>query len=248
MFYTRIPCPRWVGHEPEYLNKATRYFPLVGWLVGSICFGVFIGAQYLWGTAIGVGLSVVSGILVTGAFHEDGFGDACDGFGGGWTKERILEIMKDSRIGAYGTIGLTMLLLLKYTAWIQVSFPGINWRWLLLIFITCHSLSRLTAICISFVLPYAREDELSKSKPIAQSFSWREAVGSLFFGLLPYGIMVSRHIYYLLILVPLVILIVWASRYFKKWLGGYTGDCLGAVEQLAELFILLSLIAIWKYI
>ncbi len=248
MFYTRIPCPKWVGHEPDYLNKATRYFPLVGWLVGGISFAVFWAAQYWLGTAVAAVLSIAAGILVTGAFHEDGFGDVCDGFGGGWTKEKILEIMKDSRIGAYGAIGLALLLLLKYTVLQRVAFAGINWQWLLLIFVMYHSLARFTAIALSFVLPYSREDATSKVKPIAQSYSWREVAGSAVFGLLPLGIMASRHPYYLFILLPLLALCVWAVRYLKRWLGGYTGDCLGAVEQLAEVIILMSLIVIWKYI
>jgi adenosylcobinamide-GDP ribazoletransferase len=248
MFYTRIPCPRWVGHEPDYLNKATRYFPLIGWIVGLVVFTVLVTAQYWWGTSVAVVLSLAAAILVTGAFHEDGFGDACDGFGGGWTKVRILEIMKDSRIGAYGAIGLIVLHLLKYAAWLRLVFPGIHWPWLLLLCITVHALARTTAISLSFMLPYAREDEDSKAKPIAKAFSWREVTGSLVLGLFPLGVMVSRHLYYLWVLAPLVLLVIWARQYFKKWLGGYTGDCLGAVEQVAEVVIVLSITAIWKYI
>jgi adenosylcobinamide-GDP ribazoletransferase len=248
MFYTRIPCPRWITHDPDYLNKATRYFPLIGWIVGSISFAIFWGSHFLLGTPLAAGLAMAAAILTTGAFHEDGFGDACDGFGGGWTKEKILLIMKDSRIGAYGTIGLTVLLLLKFTALSQIAFPNSNWRWLLLIYIMHHSLARLTAITISFIIPYAREDESSKVKPIAKSYSWKEVTGSLLFGLLPLAIMIWRHWAYTVVLIPLLLLCFFAVRYFKKWLGGYTGDCLGAAEQLAELFILLTLIALWKFI
>jgi adenosylcobinamide-GDP ribazoletransferase len=111
-----------------------------------------------------------------------------------------------------------------------------------------HALARLTAISISFALPYAREDMDSKAKPIAQAFSWREVAGAFILGLLPYAVVASRHYFYLAILLPLLLLHVWAVRYFKKWLGGYTGDCLGAVEQIAELIIMLSFIAIWKFI
>jgi adenosylcobinamide-GDP ribazoletransferase len=248
MFYTRIPCPRWVGHEPDYLNKATRYLPLVGWIVGAIHFAVLWGALQLWATPIAVALGMAAAIFTTGAFHEDGFADVCDGFGGGWTKEKILAIMKDSRVGAYGAIGIGMLLLTKFAVLGQLVFPGIKWYWLLLVLITIHALARLTAISISFVLPYAREDADSKAKPIAQAFTWREVGGAFFFGLLPYAVVVSRHYYYLAILLPLLLLHFWAARYCKKWLGGYTGDCLGAVEQIAELVIMLSFIAIWKFI
>jgi adenosylcobinamide-GDP ribazoletransferase len=248
MFYTRIPCPKWVTHEADYLNKATRYFPLVGWIVGLVTFAVFWGSHFLFGTQVAVILAISAAILTTGAFHEDGFADACDGFGGGWTKEKILDIMKDSRIGAFGATGLVMLLLLKYSVFSYMIFDGINWRWLLLVLITVHAMARLTAISISFVLPYSREDESSKAKPISKGFTWKELAGSMFFGLLPYSIVVSRHVYYLAILPPLLLLVFFAVRYLKKWLGGYTGDCLGAAEQLAELIIMLSFVAIWKFI
>src|SRR6476660_1907869 len=87
MFYTRIPCPKNIDHNTDYLNKASRYFHLVGWIVGSVAFGAFCLFNYLIGPEIAVLLSMIASILVTGAFHEDGFADVCDGFGGGWTKE-----------------------------------------------------------------------------------------------------------------------------------------------------------------
>ena len=109
MFYTRVPCPKNIDHNPDYLNKASRYFPLIGWIVGAIAFGVYAAASWLWNAEIGMVLSMIASVLVTGAFHEDGFADVCDGFGGGWTKTKILTIMKDSAIGAYGAIGLVLL-------------------------------------------------------------------------------------------------------------------------------------------
>src|ERR1700678_2498706 len=90
MFYTRIPVPRWVNHSSNSLNDATKYFPLVGWIVGGIASLVFIGAKYFFNLPISILLSMAASVLLTGAFHEDGFADVCDGFGGGWTKEKIL--------------------------------------------------------------------------------------------------------------------------------------------------------------
>ena len=87
MFYTRIPCPKNIDHNPEYLNKASRYFPLIGWIVGGISFGVYYLSAILFSSEIAVILSIIAGILTTGAFQEDGFAEVCDGFGGGWTKE-----------------------------------------------------------------------------------------------------------------------------------------------------------------
>lgn len=104
MFYTRLPCPSYIDHSENYLNKATRYFPLIGIIVGTISFILFWIFNQIFNVEISIIIAIATGILITGAFHEDGFADTFDGFGGGWTKEKILEIMKDSRIGAYGAI------------------------------------------------------------------------------------------------------------------------------------------------
>ena len=116
MFYSRIPCPKDIDHSPEYINKATRYFPLIGWIIGVISFVVFFLSVLLFDSSIAIILSLIAGVLTTGAFHEDGLADVVDGFGGGWTKQRILEIMKDSRVGAYGAISVALVVLLKYAA------------------------------------------------------------------------------------------------------------------------------------
>ncbi len=92
MFFTRIPCPTWVKHSQETLNKASRYFPLIGWIVGAIGASVFWISSLLFPPVLAVLLSMIATILLTGAFHEDGFADVCDGFGGGWTQEEILRI------------------------------------------------------------------------------------------------------------------------------------------------------------
>ena len=113
MFYTRLPCPSYIDHSENYLNKATRYFPLIGIIVGTISFILFWIFNQIFNVEISIIIAIATGILITGAFHEDGFADTFDGFGGGWTKEKILEIMKDSRIGAYGAISLIVLILLK---------------------------------------------------------------------------------------------------------------------------------------
>ena len=112
MFYTRIPCPSFIDHSEDYLNKATRYFPLIGIIVGTISFFIFWLSSLIFNIYISVIFSLGAGILITGAFHEDGLADTFDGFGGGWTKDKILEIMKDSRIGTYGTISLITIFLI----------------------------------------------------------------------------------------------------------------------------------------
>jgi len=253
MFYTRIPCPKNIDHNPEYLNKASRYFPLIGWIVGGISFVVYYLSSILFSNEIAVILSIIAGILTTGAFHEDGFADICDGFGGGWTKEKILLIMKDSAIGAYGAIGVVLLFLLKFQAILNALFTlkidnedSIIYNFL--IFISAHSVSRLSAISIVFTHQYSREDASSKSKPIAKNFTWKEVTGALFFGLLPLVVFSFFHWAIVLTLIPVFIARFFLAHYFQKWIDGYTGDCLGATQQVCEVIFYLSIIAIWKFI
>lgn len=253
MFYTRIPCPKNIDHNADYLNKSSRYFPLVGWIVGMISFFAFVISTYLFTCEIAVIISLIASILITGAFHEDGFADVCDGFGGGWTKEKILTIMKDSAIGAYGAIGLVLLFLLKFQVlFTLVSFSNSNiqesYYFIFILFVSAHAISRLAAISIVFTHQYSREDTLSKSKPIAQNYTWREVLGALFFGLLPLLIFCFLHWQFVLTLVPVILTRLFLARYFQKWIGGYTGDCLGATQQVCELVFYLSIIGIWKFI
>lgn len=244
MFYTRIPCPKWVGYSEENLNKATRYLPLIGWIVGSF------GAVNLWifsfilPISVAVILSVISTILLTGAFHEDGLADVCDGFGGGWNKEKILEIMKDSRIGAYGVIGLVLTLLLKIVLLTEIS--SLNLVFGIKTMLLAHILSRFTAVSVIFTHSYARADASSKVKPIAKSLSKE----SFFIALVitfP-AFLLFQNIWIFLCIVPVFLLKSYLAAYFKKWIDGYTGDCLGAVQQLSEVTILLFCTALWKFI
>lgn len=253
MFYTRIPCPKNIDHHPDYLNKASRYFPLIGWIVGTISFSVYYLSASVFTSEIAIIFSMIAGILTTGAFHEDGFADVCDGFGGGWTKEKILVIMKDSAIGAYGAIGLVLLFLLKFRALSDVLYQSeiVNFQSSiknLLLFVAAHSVSRLAAVSIVFTHNYSREDASSKSKPIAQSYTWREVLGALFFGLLPLFILSFFHWQLILALIPVFLTRFFMARYFQKWIDGYTGDCLGATQQVGEVVFYLSIIALWKFI
>ncbi|MFC6226072.1 adenosylcobinamide-GDP ribazoletransferase [Hymenobacter artigasi] len=244
MFYTRLPCPRWVGHEPEQLNRATVYFPLIGWLVGAGAAAVYWGAALLWPPVVAVLLSTGAGVLLTGAFHEDGLADMCDGFGGGWTRARILDIMKDSRIGTYGLVGLGLVLAIKVAALSSAANPGRPGLSVPVLLLVAHPLSRLTALTFVRTLPYAREDlDDGKAKPVAQSMpNGRLAVAALL-GLAPLlALVLWRPAPALLwVLLPLLVLQLVLGRWFKRWLGGYTGDCLGATQQLAEALIYLSL-------
>lgn len=253
MFYTRIPCPKNIDHHPDYLNKATRYFPLIGWIVGSISFFAFYLFSLFLSTEIAVIFALVISVLTTGAFHEDGFADVCDGFGGGWTKEKILIIMKDSAIGAYGAIGIVLLFLLKFKLLsesiliFKTDTPIAIFK-VFLLFISSHALSRLAAISIIFTHEYSRDDATSKSKPIAKNHTWKEIFGSFFFGLIPLIVFSYFHYQFLFALVPVFMTRFFLARYFQKWIDGYTGDCLGATQQVCEVVYYLSILFIWKFI
>ncbi|WP_395045898.1 adenosylcobinamide-GDP ribazoletransferase [Flavobacterium sp.] len=252
MFYTRIPCPKNIDHNPDYLNKASRYFPFIGWIVGGISFAVYYFSSIIFSHDIAIILAIIAGILTTGAFHEDGFADVCDGFGGGWTKEKILIIMKDSAIGAYGAIGLVLLFLLKFHVLKQlcnIQFIIYNLQFtILILFVTAHAISRLAAISIVFTHEYSRDGASSKSKPIAQSYTWREVWGAFFFGLMPLLFLSYFQWQFVLAIIPVIIARFFLARYFQKWIDGYTGDCLGATQQVCEVIFYLSIIGIWKFI
>ena len=247
-FYTRLPVPAWVGYSDELLAKATVYFPLVGWLVGGVAAGVFAAASYVFrSTEVALLRSMVASILLTGALHEDGFADVCDGFGGGWTAEKILAIMKDSRLGTYGATGLGLLLAGKLLA-LRGLPPAAVAPALLL----AHPLSRATALTCIFSHRYARPTADSKARPVAKGLQVRELATGLLLGALPllgYAAWLHRPAL-LLVLLPLAVVKASLARYFQRWIGGYTGDCLGAIQQAAEVSIYLFLLAgfAWKFI
>ena len=239
MFYTRIPCPRWVGYSDDLLNRSTRYFPAIGWLIGGIIAGVFLLAQLVLPEGVAVVLALGVGVLATGAFHEDGFADICDGFGGGMTRERTLEIMKDSRVGAYAVIGVVLLFALKITALVSLSTEGI---WVVVAaLLFAHVLSRWSVVTIIFTNAYARADLTSKVKPIGRSISSLGVVAGTVW-LLPFLGFVWWHPWWLLA-IPIAFLIrLVLAAWFRRRLGGYTGDCLGAAQQIIEVSVFLTIL------
>lgn len=240
MFFTRIPCPKWVNHQPEYLNESSRYFSLVGIIVGSIGAITFYGFHLILPKEIAILLSMISTIYATGAFHEDGFADVCDGFGGGWTKEKILLIMKDSRLGTYGTLGLLGILGLKFLA-----LNKIDSHYIPIILISGHSISRFIATTLLYTHPYVRETD-SKVKPTSKQITTFGLLVSGLFGLISISFLPS--IWFFMAIIPTYLSKMFLGHKFKKWIGGQTGDCAGAVQQLSEVIFYLFTIILWKYI
>lgn len=234
MFFTRLPVPKNLPFSQEYLNRAARYFPLVGVVVGGIGAAIFWLANLIFPPAIAILLSMAATIVATGAFHEDGFADVCDGFGGGYTKARVLEIMKDSRLGTFGTVGLVLMLSLKFAALMQMDAARLPW-----VLIAGHSLSRLAATALIVALKYVRDDLTSKAKPLAVKLSAGEMALATIFGLAPLALLGWGALW---TLIPVAAVTALAAVYFVRRIGGYTGDCLGAAQQLAEVTFYLTLV------
>jgi adenosylcobinamide-GDP ribazoletransferase len=242
MFLTRIRVPSTVDHSPEYLQQAPRYFPVIGWIVGAIsALFYLVGARFISADA-GVIAAMIAGLLVTGAFHEDGFADVCDGFGGGWTKEKILEIMKDSRIGAYGAIGLIVLLGSKFI--LIKELPAFT---PILAILCAHSLSRLMPVLVmqTKTSTYAGVGDRSKSGAMTgRRLKTAGLIQAIVLALAPFAFLPWH---YLLVIAPVLYGTFELNRYFKRWIGGYTGDCLGAIQQVSELIIYLGFVLIFRY-
>jgi adenosylcobinamide-GDP ribazoletransferase len=252
MFLTRLPVPRFADHSPEYLKQSSKYFPLVGWIVGGISAASFLLFNRFFSVPISVLASIITGILTTGAFHEDGFADVCDAFGGGWTKEKILEIMKDSRLGTYGTIGLVGMLAAKFLL-LQELIVQTYTRFLFngaplliaAVIISAHSISRLMSVISIQFYPYVTPDDVSKSKPsAAHRLSVPSFLLALVLALLPFLLLPLN---FLLTLPVLLLATFLLNQYFVRWIDGHTGDCLGSVQQVTEVLFYLTLLLIWKF-
>lgn len=235
-FFTRLPVPGWVGHSAEALNQSARYFPAVGLLIGGIGVLVYLGAALIWPQPVAVLLSMAATIYATGAFHEDGLADTVDGLGGGWEKLRILEIMKDSRVGSYGVVAMVLALLGKFTLLSSMDAALVPFALL-----AGHTVSRFCATVLLTRMDYVREDLLAKSKPLATKLSASAAVFAAIFVLATIVFLPLEKMLAGCFLAALATW--WFARLFQRWLGGYTGDCLGATQQISEIAFYLGLLA-----
>jgi len=239
-FFTRLPIPAWVGFEASWLQHASRYFPLVGCVVAAIAAGVYYAAALVLPAPVAAVLSTAATIYATGAFHEDGFADTCDGLGGGMTRERVLEIMKDSRVGAYGAIGIVCMLAAKLTA--LAMLPP---RAAIAALFLAHPLSRLAATALIWRLDYVRGE--GKAKPLAQQMTGAEFAIAAGTTLLSMAVLLATGQASLAALIgaglAALVAALWLGRKFVRRIGGYTGDCLGAVQQLAEVLVYIALLA-----
>lgn len=235
-FLTRVPVPSLEGFQSDWTARSARYFPLVGALVGLTSAGAFIAASQVWTGVLPALLATGVGIIMTGAFHEDGLADTADGLGGGQTPARRLEIMKDSRLGTYGVLALGLALSLKVAALSQIIPAAV-----LPALVGAHAGGRGLSVLVMRLSAYAGDRASAKVKPVADGVGPGEAGVALLFGALA--------------LVPAALAAPVATAgavlagglcggiaalQARRLIGGWVGDTLGACEQAFEIGFLVA--------
>jgi adenosylcobinamide-GDP ribazoletransferase len=250
-FFTRVPVTgrlaAWVGYSPEMLRKSAAHFPGVGWLVGLLAAFVYAGLALVlpdaaYAALVAAVLVTVFTILLTGAFHEDGLADVADGLGGSQDRERALDIMKDSRVGAFGVLALVLALMSKVAllALLGEVDPALACGALFF----AHVFSRWLPLALIRLLPHVGDTARSKSKPLADQISagslavatlWTLAAAVLTWMWLPEAWL------WLGGAVAGLLAWLWMWRLLAHRLQGYTGDGLGATQQVCEIACYLGL-------
>ena len=234
IFFTRLPL--WRIHQPsrESYQSVVEWWPLVGWLTGGLTAAVLYFGSMLFAPLVAVVAAMVLRLLLTGGLHEDGLADFFDGFGGGGNdRQRILDIMKDSRIGTYGVLGLIVYELLLFATWYSMG-PMMA----ALTVLAADPFAKMVTGQLVMMMPYARKEEEAKSKMVYRRMGTWAGVGLAVQGLLPMAAFLwfTRLPWEWILFVPALVMYFLYLMIWRK-LHGYTGDCCGAVCLLVELSI-----------
>jgi adenosylcobinamide-GDP ribazoletransferase len=234
-FLTRLPILVAIDYSPALMNRSSVYFPLVGLLLGALYAGLFSLLSLLWTPLVCLLLVLAFHLWVTGAFHEDGLADSIDALGGGYTVAARLQIMKDSRIGTYGTVALVLALALKTSLLLSATQV-----WLALLVTPCAA--RLTPLLLMRWMPYVTDPDKSRTKPVAEHFSSARLLAAMLFVLaicLLFSTWAPGLVFIAAGVIPAVAWL-WGKN-LERNLGGYTGDALGASVVLTEVGLLMGL-------
>lgn len=254
-FFTRIPVTgslaAWVGYSPEMLRASSAYYPAVGWVVGCVgALAIVLAHGFLpegpLGVLIAACISTAVTVWLTGAFHEDGLADTADGLGGHVARERSLQIMKDSRIGTYGTVTLGLALVLKVLLLALLAQGGI-WAAASAL-LAAHALSRLAPLVVIRTMPYVSDPDQAKSKPLAESLSGKEFRVAFWWSVPALLLLAQAHGLASLIVAVVLwgLALAYMLRLLRRRLQGFTGDTLGATQQICELALYLGLVLQWS--
>ena len=243
-FFTRIPVTGrladWVGYSPAMLRASAAHFPGIGWIAGAVAAAAYATVHAaltpsLYAPLAAAVLSCVATAYLTGGFHEDGLADVADGLGGSADRLRALEIMKDSRLGAYGALALVLALLAKISLLAVLGSHSLAAA--AAATATAHVVSRFWPLCLVRALPHVGDRARSKSKPLADQIS-RHALGAAGLWctgpLTLYALIQPAQALGLAVLCS-ALAALWMTRWFARRLAGFTGDCLGATQQISEI-------------
>ena len=242
-FFTRIPVTGqladWVGYSPAMLRASAAHFPGIGWLAAALSAGVYAALHWALAPnplapAVAAVFCTIATVLMTGGFHEDGLADVADGLGGSYDRERALDIMKDSRIGAFGAMALVLALLAKLCLLALLGAHSLQAA--LAALVGGHVLSRLWPLLIVRSLPHVGDTAKSKSKPLAEHISTAALAAAGLWCFVPLALVWQAQAALFLIVAVLCSALGAAhmARRFARRLQGFTGDCLGAVQQVSE--------------
>lgn len=242
---TRIPLGPFASHDPADLPASAVYFPVVGVLIALAGGITLVLASHVWSPLVAVVLSTGATVLLTGAFHEDALADALDGFGGGWTRDRVLEIMKDSRVGSYALVGVVLTIGVKIA-----SLAGIATRdgvpAVVRALVAGHVLARWSSIPLiwrySYVRPTNDGERPSAGQPFVAGITTARLVAATLVAAIVIFLAIGARDAIIVAVVSLGITAL-AGRYFAHRIGGITGDALGAANQLIEVAVYLTLTA-----
>ncbi len=244
-FLTRIPTPQFdlsdADERQDALGRATAYFPLVGAMVGLTTGVVILACERVWPPWLAVTIALAIEARLTGAFHEDAVADFCDAFGGGWTRDDVLRILKDSRLGSYGTLGLVLAVALRGGALATIE-PGL----LLAAATASGCLGRWTALPAMWALPpLADRQSLSRDVGLKPSLR-RVAFGTLLAIPGCVALAMAAPARMAAGLAATLVVGAWVVRYVGRRLGGINGDSLGFLCYATQILVLLAACASWR--
>lgn len=244
IFFTRLPFWRIYQPPKEAYRAVVEYWPLTGWLTGGTMAATLYFGSMIMPQSVAVISAILVRILITGALHEDGLTDFIDGFGGGGNnRQRILDIMKDSRIGTYGVLGIVfyLLLLLYLLSSLPVPIATIT-------IFAADPYAKMIAGQIIEMMPYARNEEDSKAKNVYRKFKIGAGISLAFQGLLPLSLFFyfTKGIidWHLVVFIPCIVMYILYMLIWKR-LRGYTGDCCGALFLIVELSMYATVALVW---
>lgn len=230
MFLTRLPVPKSSRWSEQALAESTAYFPVVGVVIGLLAAAVFHLGQWLWSTEVAAVIAIAAAIIATGAFHEDGLADSADGIGGAFELEKKLAIMRDSRVGTYGSVTLLLVVSAKVFALVTIDPAQVTAA-----LVTAHCVARWTPLPLIACNRYLRED--GTGKPFAATVNTQRLLVAS--GIASVVTLICAQWFAFIVIPCAVAFVLLAQWYLRHKLGGITGDVLGAVNSLTELLIYL---------